>query len=263
MKYRFLHIVFPYLKDIFYFFRGLLVFFWNRLEKNSSIKTSKIKIILFDFDDTIFPKTECQNILLQELIQDRSFGKNRLIARVFLKINARKLLHYFFNRELFFLNKDSEIYKKVDEKIKLLLHQKSNHLKKIISLLKRHFQLGIISNNTSMFILTQIKKLSLEKYFAYIFTPELLGTVKPDFEVFQKLISILNTDDILIVGNNPFKDILIANIYNLNTVLLISKIPLKYKIFRIHNLFKPSFTINRLEQILQLPIYGNINSQNY
>lgn len=215
---------FVFFKDIFYLLKGIFFLIIHKKNRNLS---RQVEVILFDFDDTIFPTYELRQYI-KKFYRGNFKGSMVDVFKIFQKIDS----NYFKNK-----------------------------LKKLIDMLQflsQHYKLGIISDNSISFITKFLQELKIEKYFSFFFTPEKIKVYKSSPIFFLRIISLLHSKNIIIVGNNPFKDVLYPKIFGIRTILLVSRVPYKYKLIRLYKLIKPDFIIDDLDSFLYDKFFKNV-----
>jgi|TARA_B110000438_G_C15706171_1_gene603288 HAD superfamily hydrolase (TIGR01549 family) len=193
-----------------------------------------IKGILLDLDDTIVDSRSSwkngfkQTILLIASNQQKNNIDLESIYLEYTKLVAQKHIDFTSNEWSDILAKEGleEIIKKylgVEIDPAIAWNYFSQSWKDTIqlfpesldalTLLSKHYKLGMVTNGLSEHQRFKINKFQLEEYFDFILISEELGVQKPDEKIFQIAIKKMNipAEKLVHIGDNPRHDVIGAN----------------------------------------------------
>ena len=223
----------------------------------------KYKLLFFDIDDTLLNYKYSEEEALKNIyVYFKSQISFENLCETYKKINHQLWKNLEKNKITFqqLLNTRWDLVLQ-ENKIKTIdptfLNQKYreyfiDHTKifpfvdKIIHALSKKYQMAIITNG---FIETQTKRLqkvSLDSFFTYIITPESCLACKPSKKIFSFAMSKfpdIKPNDILMIGDNFYSDIIGAQRANIDSCYISNK-----KIIRDQNNI-PTYQIPSIENI--------------
>ncbi len=231
----------------------------------------KIKGVLFDLDDTLYDFSTLEKLALkrthQYLIDNFQNISFEAFSRMFLKVRDEvqenlKNTGSSHNRIIYFQRIVEELKGKSDPNISIELYEvywstifenmrlydAAYHL--LFELKKRKLKIGIISDHVTYIQLRKIKALELNQFVDIIVTSEEAGEDKPGKKMFTIALKKigLNSDEVVLVGDNPKRDISGAKRAGIKSVLFNTQ----GKTFPIDHQYEesPDFIISDLMELL-------------
>ena len=191
-----------------------------------------IKGLFFDLDDTIYDKSsyniaafeQIAEFISSEYDENIEYIKKIIIYNWILNGSEYKFL---FNDIAQIINKEEE--KNIVKKCVEIFHSIHPNLKlyddflKIHKKLKETFFMGIITDGNYKMQKNKINYLGLNEVFEEIIYTDLMGISKPNVIPFLKMLKIseLNSNEVIFIGDNPFRDIMGALNANLYTIRIL------------------------------------------
>lgn len=238
-----------------------------------NVKTNKYKGVLIDLDDTLcnsnftFQKygTKAAYDVLKEPLGLKNIGDFGVLleqAKKEIKIELAGTASSH-NRILYFKRIGEKVSSGLDLEILRRAYREYwnatyKHLKlfpgvveTLEELKRRSLKLAIVSDMTTEIQLGKIYHLGVSKYFDAIVTSEEVGTEKPHPSMFHAALYRLQllAKDVLMVGDNPAKDIEGGEALNMETVQIVTR---KDRDIHSEGYFKPDHIIHRFSQIIDI-----------
>lgn len=200
--------------------------------ENLSFKLNKIKVVAFDFDDTLVDEKKLLKLKWQIVINFFSYLHSDLHDTFFkyynYNDNKKKILDKVLAKLNLNLNKKKKIIKKFrDVRVKEFQEPWSSHL--ITFLKKNKIKVGIMTNGYKKYQKKRIKQLSYYNKLDFIYYGD--SYKKPSKNFFYQSKELKNLNDpsnFLYIGNDFKLDILSTARFKMNNILL-SKENVKYK----------------------------------
>jgi len=87
---------------------------------------------------------------------------------------------------------------------------------------KKKYKLGVITNGVRKWQIKRLKATGLSKYFDFVVTTSDVGFEKPNHAIFKKALEIakVRASQAVMIGDNPYRDIMPANELGMKTVWL-------------------------------------------
>jgi HAD superfamily hydrolase (TIGR01549 family) len=189
----------------------------------------KIKAVLFDIDGTLFDQHSAQRQIFKAFKREFAslFGDiddymlmtiyleaARLAGEYFYTDNDKKLIHlYQFQMFLTMLGRDDGYEREMaDFYIGQYLKTKAAipDARMVVEQLSKRYQLGVISNGTSLVQQNKLKSLGIDQLLRCVIVSEDVDMLKPDPNIFRKAADNLRleTGKCLYVGNTYDHDII-------------------------------------------------------
>ncbi|MEO0095371.1 MAG: HAD family hydrolase [candidate division WOR-3 bacterium] len=180
-----------------------------------------LKVIIFDLDGTLYTSNEVYQKFAEAAYYTYAKLKKSTIeqAKEILerrREEMRKERGYAVPYTLALLSFGIPIEEWHKENIKFFnagdFLKKDERLANILSKLKEKYKLAVFTNNNRIQTERILKALGIEKLFDYIFTYESFELIKPNPEVFKKIIKELKVkpEECLMVGDRYYVDLLPA-----------------------------------------------------
>ncbi len=180
-----------------------------------------LKVIIFDLDGTLYTSAEVYQKFAQAAYHTYAKLKKSTIEQAKEILEKRreemkKERGYAVPYTLALLSFGIPIEEWHKENIKFFnagdFLMKDEVLKKILTKLKEKYKLAVFTNNNKIQTERILKALGIEKLFDYIFTYESFELIKPNPEVFKKIIKELKVkpNECMMVGDRYYVDLLPA-----------------------------------------------------
>ncbi|MEO0216842.1 MAG: HAD family hydrolase [candidate division WOR-3 bacterium] len=180
-----------------------------------------LKVIIFDLDGTLYTSNEVYQKFAEAAYYTYAKLKKSTLeqAKEILekrREEMRKERGYAVPYTLALLSFGIPIEEWHKENIKFFnagdFLKKDERLANILSKLKEKYKLAVFTNNNRIQTERILKALGIEKLFDYIFTYESFELIKPNPEVFKKIIKELKVkpEECLMVGDRYYVDLLPA-----------------------------------------------------
>jgi len=210
--------------------------------------TNKIKIILFDIDDTLYDYQKHLQMLADKAAFSVLEPKHSEASKLYRKAKENLKLLYatkqithnqFYDRKTRYsillelmdiknkslaIKMDNAFWKAIKENIKPFKNSK-----KVLSDLKKFYTLGVVTNGLKCQQHLKLKNMGLTDFFDYVFTSEDAGIEKPNKEFFEHVLKKLGAQnhECILVGNDPIDDIVGAKSIGMKTIFYGNKTDLK------------------------------------
>ncbi len=191
---------------------------------------------LFDLDNTILDFDKTSKNAFFDTLDFFSIEKSQANYKIYHNINSA----YWSSYEKKEINADElrtgrfrdflqkiQVSIKEDVVSKKYLENLVNHsfeiegARKVIENLSKTAQLAIITNGLSDVQHKRIAKHKLKSFFKHIFISDEMGVSKPNkefFEIVYNKINMPKKNKVLVIGDNPYSDILGANNFGFDTM---------------------------------------------
>jgi HAD superfamily hydrolase (TIGR01549 family) len=185
---------------------------------------TKYKVVFFDLDNTLYEYQTCHTYALDISLNEFSFWSKLDIDSLFIEYDlARKKVHHQLHgqasshsRLLYFkvMLENLNLNEYIDKAYDFHQYYWSSFVEKmewnplaknlIEELKSENVKLAIITDLTTDVQMLKIKKLKLSKYFFYIITSEEVGIEKPNRQIFEYALKMMNcnANEACLIGDN-------------------------------------------------------------
>ncbi|MEK6862678.1 MAG: HAD family hydrolase [Nanoarchaeota archaeon] len=186
------------------------------------MENKKIKLIIFDYDDTIIERNS--ELIFSDLKEAEQIIEyiNKKYPRI---VKLKETLRDVFNH--FNINFDED---KIEEYAKKYVRfyetgKIKDNVKTLLRELSENYTLIILSNGGKKSKINELKYNNFEDVFKDIITPEDSGYEKPDSRAFEYVLKKynLNVDEVISIGNSYTFDIAPAKSIGIKTILITKK----------------------------------------
>lgn len=189
----------------------------------------KYEWYLFDLDNTIIDFNNSSKNAFKETLKHFSIDFSKEIYNIYCDINSiywQKLEAGKINSETLRIGRFNDFLKEIDNENNpkemsenylsfLVKHSKEiNGAFAILEKLSKKHKLALVTNGLSDVQHKRIKKFNLKSYFKHIFISDEIGFSKPNnrfFEIVHKKINLPIKENVIVLGDNPYSDIIGAN----------------------------------------------------
>lgn len=180
-----------------------------------------LKIVLFDLDGTLYKNAEVYQKFAEAAYHTYARIKHTTIERAkeileTKREELRKQRGYAVPYTLALIAFNIPIEKWHEENTKFfdagMYLSEDKKLQNFLKELKKRYKLGVLTNNNKIQTERILKKLKIEELFDFIFTYESFKLIKPDLEIFKKVINKIGVkpDECLMVGDRYDVDLMPA-----------------------------------------------------
>lgn len=180
-----------------------------------------LKIVLFDLDGTLYKSAEIYQKFAEAAYHTYALIKHTTIEKAKEVLETKrdemkKERGYAVPYTLALLAFNIPIEKWHKENIKFfdagVYLSEDKKLQNFLKELKNRYKLGVLTNNNKIQTERILKKLKIQEFFDFIFTYESFKLIKPDLEIFKKIINKIGVkpDECLMVGDRYDVDLVPA-----------------------------------------------------
>lgn len=180
-----------------------------------------LKIILFDLDGTLYKSAEVYQKFAEAAYHTYARVKNTTIEKAKELLEAKrnemkKERGYAVPYTLALQAFDIPIERWHEENIKFFdagtYLSEDKKLQNVLKRLKNRYKLGVLTNNNKIQTERILSGLGIEKYFDFVFTYESFKLIKPNSEIFEKIMKKMGVkpDECLMVGDRYDVDLVPA-----------------------------------------------------
>ena len=221
----------------------------------------EIKAVIFDFWDTLCPAT-IDFVHFKSMIKEQGIKMEEFIARYEKAVQTKNYSSFDELRNDFFKEFSSLNEETLEKELYELYHNRFDKIyffpkteETLSKLREQGYKLGLLTNTESLHSKKIEVQLNLKKYFDFLGYSFEMNSIKPDSEVFQKVLSELkvNSNQALMVGDSLRSDIAGAQSVGMYSCYIERK--LKHPVDGV----KPDYTIHSIDEIFM--VLGDLKSK--
>jgi putative hydrolase of the HAD superfamily len=216
----------------------------------------KIKLIIFDLDDTLFRERDFVISGFRAVTEyvGRKYKTNKFfyqnLINIFDEQGRGKVFDAVLNKYGIIgkniVNELVEVYRNHNPKIKLWAGGK-----KVLSFLSKKYILVLMTDGAEKTQKNKVKFLKIENFFKKIVYTDSYGATKPDTLLYIRILNKfkIKPQEVLAIGDNPEKDFIGAKSLGIKTARIL-KGEKKYQ--KIKRKYNADFNIKKLEDIIKI-----------